>query len=83
MSNEIWQLDHGLERKKEEKETLKASGLGQRSGNAGPVASCSVLGQLLSRGVSPEPRTPRKKGKWKPKRHFGLLSEGRWEYYKS
>ena len=56
--DEIWTLEQQL---KTEKERLEASGLGQKSGHAGPVAPCSVLGQPLPKGASAEPRAPKKR----------------------
>ena len=67
-----------LEQLKIEKGKLEASGLGQKASNAGLVVSCSVSG--LSKGASAETVVPKKK-KGKQKRHPGLPSEERQEYY--
>ena len=67
-----------------EKEHLEASGLGHRSGHAGPVAPCSVPGQPPMGVSSAESRVSnKKKSKGKAKRYPGLPSEERQEYHKS
>ena len=75
----MWRLEQDLKRKKEEQEQLmlKASGLS----NAGPVVGCSVSGQSL--GATAVTRAPKRRKKSKQKRHPGLPSEERQEYYKS
>ena len=61
---------------KPEKKELEASGM------KGPVVTSSVSG-LSQGGASTETRAPRKKKKNKQKRHPGLPSQERQEYYKS
>ena len=80
---EIWRLEQDLNSKKEElapagsqKKELEASGL------KGPIAASSVSG-LSQGGASAETRAPTKKKKNKQKRHPGLPSQERQEYYKS
>ena len=83
IKTEIWRLEQDLNSKKEElaqlearKKELEASGL------KGPIAASSVSG-LSQGGTSAETRTPTKKKKNKQKRHPGLPSQERQEYYKS
>ena len=80
---EIWRLEQDLNSKKEElaqlearKKELEASGL------KGKIAASSVSG-LSQGGASAETRAPTKKKKNKQKRHPGLPSQERQEYYKS
>ena len=80
---EIWRLEQDLNSKKEElaqlearKKELEASGL------KGPIAASSVSG-LSQGGATTETRASKKKKKNKPKRHPGLPSQERQEYYKS
>ena len=80
---EMWRLEQDLNSKKEElapagsqKKELEASGL------KGPIAASSVSG-LSQGGASAETRAPTKKKKNKQKRHPGLPSQERQEYYKS
>ena len=80
---DIWRLEQDLNGKKEElaqlearKKELEASGLKD------PVVTSSVSG-LSQGGASAETRAPTKKNKNKQKRHPGLPSQERQEYYKS
>ena len=83
VQKEIWKLEQDLNSEKGElaqlearKKELEASGL------KGPIAASSVSG--LSQGdVSAETRAPTKKKKNKQKRHPGLPSQERQQYYKS
>ena len=83
VQKEIWKLEQDLNSEKEElaqlearKKELEASGL------KGPIAASSVSG--LSQGdASAETRAPTKKKKNKQKRHPGLPSQERQQYYKS
>ena len=79
--DELWGMEQDLKSKREELEQLKveASGLW----NACPVVAPSISGQP-SQGTSAETRAPKKKkGKQRPKRHPGLPSQEKQEYYKS
>ena len=83
IKTEIWRLEQDLNSKKRgtgtagsQKKELEASGL------KGPIAASSVSG-LSQGGTSAETRTPTKKKKNKQKRHPGLPSQERQEYYKS
>ena len=80
--DELWLMKGKLKQLKEGKERLEASGLGQRSGHAGLVASCSVSGESLPKGAVADPNSLRKRGKHKPKMHPSLPSKERQEYYK-
>ena len=80
---EIWRLEQDLKSKKRatgtagsQKKDLEASGL------KGPIAASSVSGCLRG-GASAETRASTKKKKKKQKRHPGLPSQERQEYYKS
>ena len=63
--DEICRMEQMLKQLKAEKERLEASGLGHRSGHAGPVASCSVPGHTLPKGTLVA-KAPKKKGKHEP-----------------
>ena len=71
----IWRMEQDLKQLKEEKERLEASG--QRSGLVVPSSVSGLLKDALA-----ETRAPKKKKK-SNKRHPGLSSEERQEYYKS
>ena len=75
---EIGTMEWELEQLKEERDRMQreVSGLG----GAHQVAASSVSGK--SQGVSAGPRAPKKK-KARQKRHPGLPSQERQEYYKS
>ena len=80
---EIWRLEQDLNSKKEELAQLKARKKElEASGVKGPIAASSVSG-LSQGGASAETRAPTKKRKNKQKRHPGLPSQERQEYYNS
>ena len=79
----IWRLEQDLNSKKEELTQLEARQKElEVSGLKGPIAASSVSG-LSQGGASAETRAPKKKNKNKQKRHPGLPSQERQEYYKS
>ena len=80
---EIWRLEQDMNSKKEELAQLKARKKElEASGLKGPIVQSSVSG-LSQSGASAETRAPTKKRKNKQKRHPGLPSQERQEYYKS
>ena len=80
---EIWRLEQELNSKREELAQLEARKKGlEASGLKGPIAASSVSG-LSQGGASAETRAPTKKKKNKQKRHPGLPSQERQEYYNS
>ena len=78
---EIEKLEQDLKSKKEELTKLEAKKEVLEASDFAPRVSVRVLG--MSMGASARPNTPKNKKKNKQKRHPGLPSQERQEYYKS